>query len=754
MKKLLCLTLVALMLLSCACSVQPEEVNDDVAAEELTEVPMTNLAANETKELRVNPVEKGYIRGGNYAAMNWREINAATGKDTNTAEPFQLKEDGSATYTRRAYFTFDLTAIDKFAFKKVFFSPSFTSVDASKPLDFNLYSVDGSKWSTDTLTWNNAPAAGEVIGSGVAGALCVVDLTAAVDKALSKGQTELSFVMIITKGSGENNMNSKTCQLVATTGDSLGSFVYQLVEDEAKNKEIWDYAEKLFNEWFERYTELRKVEKFDAKLIVSDQDEFNKTVYTSGTGFGSNWSNANVNKPQPTRTYAALDDLGKYTDYKNYPYDVYGGWMNPSMKQEATGFFRSQKIDGRWWIIDPLGYPCFFMTISGPTINYLGSPNQKQAALDTYGTQEKWTIATVRWLKDELGFNVAKGLFSVENPTVTEVGIGGFAGGYGSKLGTNKGGGGSTTFTENNTMNVFDPGFVEYADEKAQSSLKDKVGNNLYTGFTTDNELPMGTDMLGNYLSVDYSNPINHYSYAAAWTWLSKMTGKDNPSGADIDDELSQLFRGFVYDRYFYVVDGAFEKYDSDHMNLGCRFLTAVKDAPWVLRFASLYLDAMTINWYGQWTPNENDIYKLEQNVDLPLMVTEFYTKAVENDGSFDDPDDPLKNTRGAGWVVRTQQDRGDFYQNFTLRLLETKSFVGWQWHQYLDDDDSPEVIYVGGKPDETGQNWRDQSNIDANKGIVNNWHEPYEELCDSMAEINLNAYRLALHFQAKYADK
>ena len=260
----------------------------------------------------------------------------------------------------------------------------------------------------------------------------------------------------------------------------------------------------------------------------------------------------------------------------------------------------------------------------------------------------------------------------------------------------------------------------------------------------------MDKNMLYNYMQVDYSNPANYYSYAATWTWLINMTGKENPSTTDIDSEMAELFRGFVYDRYFNVVEAAFRKYDPNHMYIGCRFLTNVKDAPWILRFATLYLDGMTINWYGQWTPDAQDIYEIAQYADLPLEVTEFYTKALENDGSFDDPSDPLKNTRGAGWIVRTQQDRGDFYENFTLRLIETGVFFGWQWHQYIDDDDSPEVIFKNGKDGE----WRDQSNIDANKGIVNNWHEPYEELCESMAQINFNCYRLALHFDAKYASK
>ena len=260
----------------------------------------------------------------------------------------------------------------------------------------------------------------------------------------------------------------------------------------------------------------------------------------------------------------------------------------------------------------------------------------------------------------------------------------------------------------------------------------------------------MDANMITNYLTLNPEEAVYHYSYAAAWTFLIKITGNPNPTLGMLTNEIKQLFRGFVYDRYFYVVGTAFRKYDPNHMYLGCRFLTGVKDAPWILRFASLHLDAMTINWYGQWTPNANDIYKISLYADLPLEITEFYTKALENDGSFDDPSDPLKNTRGAGWIVRTQQDRGDFYENFTLRLLETGAFVAWQWHQYLDDDDSPEVIYLNG----VNGTWRDQSNIDANKGIVNNWHEPYEELCESMAQINFNCYRLALHFDAKYASK
>ena len=755
MKKVLSLLLAVLMLLACGCAAVPEAIEEDVYAADIADnADLVGLAGATGKEVRATPSDKAYVRDGSYASMNWREINQQLGIDTNNAEPLVLKKS-SASYYREIYLEFDLTEISKFAFKHVFFCPSFVQVDGAAHT-ITVYRLNPDSWDGEKVTYNSKPSLKEVLVKNVpVTGLMQIDLTDAVIDAIAMGETKLSIGIAANEStSSEDELNPKTTVLVATNSDSINSYTYQLVADEKENKAIWDYAQKLFNEWFDRYMEIRKQPTNpDAKLITSDADEFNKVVYSGDSGFG-NWSLSNVNKPHNTRTYEALDDLGDYTDYEaqgQYEQDVYGGWMNPAMRQEATGFFYSKKIDGRWWLIDPLGYPCILRVISGPTIQYLNSPNQKNAALEKYGTQEKWTIATIRWLKNEVGFNVARGLYSVEEPTVTESSWGGIASGYGSRLGVNNSVGGSTTFSENNTMPIFEPGFEAYADEKSKRLAAD-ADNPLITGYTSDNELPMDKNMLYNYMQVDYSNPANYYSYAATWTWLINMTGKENPSTADIDAETAELFRGFVYDRYFNVVEAAFRKYDPNHMYIGCRFLTNVKDAPWILRFATLYLDGMTINWYGQWTPDAQDIYEIAQNADLPLEVTEFYTKALENDGSFDDPSDPLKNTRGAGWIVRTQQDRGDFYENFTLRLIETGVFFGWQWHQYIDDDDSPEVIYEGGKPDATGKNWRDQSNIDANKGIVNNWHEPYEELCESMAQINFNVYRLALHFDAKYA--
>ena len=34
-------------------------------------------------------------------------------------------------------------------------------------------------------------------------------------------------------------------------------------------------------------------------------------------------------------------------------YDTYGGWLN--LKGKKTGFYHTEKIDGRWWLVTPEG---------------------------------------------------------------------------------------------------------------------------------------------------------------------------------------------------------------------------------------------------------------------------------------------------------------------------------------------------------------------------------------------------------------
>ena len=160
---------------------------------------------------------------------------------------------------------------------------------------------------------------------------------------------------------------------------------------------------------------------------------------------------------------------------------------------------------------------------------------------------------------------------------------------------------------------------------------------------------------------------------------------------------------------------------------MGSKYLTVSKDSEWVHRFAAQYLDCMTINWYFCWEPESEALYGFERNSDLPFVVTEFYTKAG---------DSGLGNSSGAGWYVATQTDRADYYDTFTLKLLESNNCVGWQLFHYMDNDPSSGTT--------------DKTSVDSNKGLYNSEYEIYTDFADRVLLLNENVYKLLDYFKNK----
>ena len=92
-----------------------------------------------------------------------------------------------------------------------------------------------------------------------------------------------------------------------------------------------------------------------------------------------------------------------------------------------------------------------------------------------------------------------------------------------------------------------------------------------------------------------------------------------------------------------------------------------------------------------------------------------------------------MGNVTGAGWLVKTQEDRGLHYQNFCLTLLQSKNCVGWHWFRYQDN-----------APDDAAA---DFSNKDSNKGLVNTNYETYPALAEKMTQLNKQVYELIKYF-------
>lgn len=418
----------------------------------------------------------------------------------------------------------------------------------------------------------------------------------------------------------------------------------------------------------------------------------------------------------------AIQTLEGFSVKKKIKTDKYGG--RKDKRVNATGFFRSQKIDGRWWIVDPDGY--LMINIALNNVATAASDSSKQLMNQVFGSKEKWADKT-KDLMVELGYN-ALGAWS-DNTAFQQLKdqqkkpfsytiIKGFMSDYGKKKGKTFQLPGHTGYPDN-TIFVFDPEFEAFCDDYAKSLAANKDDKNLF-GYFSDNEMPFQRLSLDRYLAKkDTTDP----GCIAAKKWLQErgITIKE------ITDKDRNAFLGVMAEKYYSVVSKAIKKYDPNHLYLGSRLHSYEKKVAEVFTAAGKYVDVIAVNYYREWTPLKEDVINWEAWSGKPFIITEWYTKGE---------DSGMPNYSGAGWIVRTQKDRGLFYQHFTLALLESKNCVGFHWFKYQDND--PSNLKT------------DPSNRDANKGIVALDYKPYSELTNRMKELNSNVYSIIDFFDTR----
>jgi hypothetical protein len=421
-------------------------------------------------------------------------------------------------------------------------------------------------------------------------------------------------------------------------------------------------------------------------------------------------------KPFETRT---VDHLLDFKPSDKQAFNIYGS--DPSRKSKATGFFRTEKIKDRWWIIDPLGFAGLNVVVN--SINRGQSPRSKQVFEEKFKSVENWSAQTTVYLQ-ELGFTGA-GSWSehealIDNNAKSKKPFSycinwNFMSSYGKKRGGTFAVPGHTGYP-GGAIFVFDPEFEKFCDEHAKQLLKYKDDPNLF-GYFSDNEMPLSPKNLEGYLNLENKKDAG---YLAAKKWMEER----GLTLSQITDKERNQFLAFAGERYFSIVYKAIKKYDPNHLFLGSRLYSKEKNVPEFITAIGPYVDILSMNYYGAWTPNKEYMNNWTAWSGKPFMVTEFYTKGE---------DSGLPNKSGAGWLVKTQADRGYAYQNFCLGLLESKNCVGWHWFKYIDNDPTDPKAEL--------------SNTDANKGIMNGFYEPYAPLAEKMRMLNLNRYALIDYF-------
>lgn len=181
--------------------------------------------------------------------------------------------------------------------------------------------------------------------------------------------------------------------------------------------------------------------------------------------------------------------------------------------------------------------------------------------------------------------------------------------------------------------------------------------------------------------------------------------------------EVRRIQRAFLKalaERYFKVSREAIRKFDPNHMILGCRFAGYAPAG--IEEVIGKYVDVISFNDYSVIPPRDR-LEALYKGAGKPIMITEFSFKAM---------DSGLPNTGGAGFPLKTQEERADCFAGYVEALLSMPFAVGFHWFEHTDQP-------AEGRSD--GEN--------CNYGVVNIKDEPWEVLVNRMTTVNLNIDQL-----------
>lgn len=391
----------------------------------------------------------------------------------------------------------------------------------------------------------------------------------------------------------------------------------------------------------------------------------------------------------------------------------FGGWTERKLA-DAGSFRTMREPSGRWWLVDPEG--CAYLSIGMNAVRPNDTALGHDRMREIFNNKRQWAQSTAELLIDN-GYNTLgawsywRSINQTTRPMPYTLQMN-FAANYAKEIGLAQQGQGHRDYAQD-LIPVFHPSFETFC-RNAAASLGKHGHESMLLGVFSDNEMPFPHDALDRCLVLKKDDP----SRVAAETWLNQQGASVQPGS--INNLQREQFLKFMLSRYFKICHDAIGSQLPNALYLGCRFHGRALRQQAVFEAAGPYVDVISVNWYGRWTPQHALMDRWVQWSQRPFIITEFYAKGM---------DTGLPNHSGAGWSVQTQQDRGHFYQHFALSLLQHPGCVGWHWFRYIDND--PEDVLI------------DPTNIDSNKGIVDGQFKPYQTMLTSMRTLNLRVYAL-----------
>ena len=427
--------------------------------------------------------------------------------------------------------------------------------------------------------------------------------------------------------------------------------------------------------------------------------------------------------------------------------DSFGGWSD-GPKLTASGWFRAEKVNGKWWLITPAGtlflsfgvdcvgtgeqtfvekrqdwFEClpadddplkqFYGHVSGAhsMADVIGGEGRtfsfyRANLFRKYGGQwlEQWRLTVgprlrswgfntvANWSQDDaakasgMPYTASTGLQNV--PKIEG------ARGYWAKM-----------------IDVYDPAFAEEASRAVKAMTEPHASNPLCIGYFVDNELawegvkegvlaskadqPSRRALLEQLRKKYGTIEDLNSAWGAAFPSWDNIAVPEKP-GAAYQSDMSECLYRFAL-RYFSVLRDAIRRCAPNQIYLGCRFAGAPDEA---VRACVETADVTSFNLYCREIPK--DKWTGVNGFDRPVIVGEFHFGALDC-GMFHPG------------LVRTlnQKDRARSLSHYLESVADHPLLVGCHWFQYVDEP--------------TTGRWYDGENY--NIGLVDVTDTPYAEM-------------------------
>ncbi|MEN6578535.1 MAG: hypothetical protein ABFD90_19475 [Phycisphaerales bacterium] len=314
-----------------------------------------------------------------------------------------------------------------------------------------------------------------------------------------------------------------------------------------------------------------------------------------------------------------------------FDYCEYGGYKNT--KARATGFFRVEQIDGRWWFVDPHGH--LFLSTGSDCISAARGRSQQTEAGTTlvHKRMDAWGMNTVgNWSSLRASEDGQRKVYvvSLRTPRMDPYYLG--------------------------MPDVYSDELAQRIDQTAASQCAQHRSDPWLLGYFLGNEPPWEgreSEMVDMFLKGPES--------------ATQLKLKEHLAQGDTPKRREEFVHA-MFEKYLTLMGEAIKKHDPNHLNLGIRF--GGSPTPAIQRMGRMF-DVCSVNIY-EYEPTRQ-LKALYAATGRPLLIGEFHL-GVPADGL------------GAGLVQTANQvERAKGYRYYVEQAAALPGFVGAHWFQWSD---------------------------------------------------------------------